>query len=211
MILHDYWRSSASYRLRIALGLLNESWETISVDLTKGRQTEPAHLALNPQGLVPVLEIDDAILTQSLAIIEYLDETRHAGFLPADSIGRARVRSIAYAIAMDIHPVCNLRVVRHVVSASEKHITAEEWMRTFIGPGLLAVEAMLASPATGRFCHGDRISMADICLVPQLYNADRWGVSLADMPRIRAVRAALEEIPAFMDAHPARTPGAITD
>ena len=200
--LHDYWRSSAAYRVRIALGLLGIEWQDVPVDLTKGEQRAPAHLALNPQGLVPVLEIDGLSLTQSLAIVEYLDETRSAGFLPADAPGRARVRALAYAVAMEIHPVCNLRVARQAVEASAGVLTMEAWMQAFIGPGLVAVEAMLDSPATGRFCHGDAPGLADICLVPQLYNADRWGVSLEAMPRIRAIRAALDALPAVAAAHP---------
>jgi maleylacetoacetate isomerase len=202
--LHDYWRSSASYRVRIALGLVGETWETVPVDLVAGAQRQPEHLGRNPQGLVPALEIDGLTLTQSLAIIEYLDETRGAGLLPADPAGRARVRALAHAIAMEIHPICNLRVARHAVEASGGAITMEAWMRAFIGPGLSAFEAMLDHPGTGRFCHGDTVGLADICLVPQLYNAGRWGVSLDAMPRIRAIREALEPIPAVAAAHPDR-------
>ena len=203
-VLHDYWRSSASYRVRIGLGLIGEGWTAVPVDLTTGEQRGPANLALNPQGLVPTLEIDGLALTQSLAILEYLDETRGAGFLPADSAGRARVRALAHAVAMEIHPVCNLRVARTAVEASGGALSMERWMQSFIGPGLAAVEAMLDHPATGTFCHGDRASLADICLIPQLYNADRWGVSLDGMPRIRAIRAALDAIPAVAAAHPDR-------
>lgn len=202
--LYDYWRSSAAYRVRIGLGLIGEGWEAVPVDLTKGAQRTPEHLARNPQGLVPVLAIDGLSLTQSLAILEYLDETRAAGFLPVDAPGRARVRALAYAIAMEIHPVCNLRVARHAIDASAGAITIEAWMRAFIGPGLAAFEALLDHPATGRFCHGDTPGLADICLVPQLYNADRWGVSLDAMPRIRAIRAALDAVPAVAAAHPDR-------
>jgi len=202
--LYDYWRSSASYRVRIAFGLLGETWEAVPVDLTAGAQRAPDHLARNPQGLVPALEIDGFTLTQSLAIVEYLDETRSAGFLPPDPAGRARVRALAHAIAMEIHPVCNLRVARHAVEASGGAITMEGWMRAFIGPGLAAFERMLDHPATGRFCHGNRVSLADICLVPQLYNADRWGVALDALPRIRAIRAELDALPAVAAAHPDR-------
>ena len=149
-------------------------------------------------------EIDGLTLTQSLAIVEYLDETRQAGFLPDDAPGRARARALAYAVAMEIHPVCNLRVAGHAVTASQGAITMEGWMRAFIEPGLDAFEVMLDHPGSGRFCHGDTPGIADICLVPQLYNADRWGVSLDAMPRIRAIRSELDAVPAIAAAHPNR-------
>lgn len=202
--LYDYWRSSAAYRVRIALSLLGESWDAIPIDLSKAVQRTPDHLVRNPQGLVPVLEIDGLSLTQSLAIIEYLDETREAGFLPADAPGRARVRALAYAIAMEIHPICNLRIARHATEASGGAITMEAWMHAFIGPGLAAFEKLLDHPSTGRFCHGDTPGLADICLLPQLYNAGRWDVPLDGMPRIQAIRAELEALPSIAAAHPER-------
>jgi maleylacetoacetate isomerase len=208
VVLYDYWRSSAAYRVRIGLNLLGIAYESVPVDLRKREQTGPEHLARNPQGLVPVLEIDGLRLTQSLAILEYLDETRGAGWLPGDAPGRARVRALAYAVAMDIHPVCNLRVIRHVYAASNRSIPAEAWMRAFIPPGLAALERMLDDPETGRFAHGDTVSIADICLVPQLYNARRWDVDLAPMPRIRAIDAACAVLPAFAAADPDIQPGA---
>jgi maleylacetoacetate isomerase len=202
--LYDYWRSSASYRVRIALNLLGIAHERVPVNLLKGEHKAPEHLARHPQGLVPALEIDGLTLTQSLAILEYLDETRDARFLPRDPAGRARVRSVAYAIAMEIHPVCNLAVARHAAEASAGAIAVEGWMNAFIGPGLAAVERMLQSPGTGRFCHGDRIGMADICLVPQIYNARRWDVDLGPMPIVRRIAETLEAHPAFAAAHPDR-------
>ena len=160
-ILSDYWRSSSAYRVRIALSLLNEPYESRVVDLLKGgEQTEPSNRQRNPLGLVPTLETDGLTLTQSMAIIEYLDETRGAGFLPDDPAGRARVRALAMAVACDIQPVCNLRVARHAVEASGGAITTEEWMRHFIEAGLTSLERMLDGPATGRYCHGDTVSLA---------------------------------------------------
>lgn len=201
--LHDYWRSSASYRVRIALGLAGLDWQSRPVDLAAGEQTAPEHLARNPQGLVPVLEIDGHSFTQSLAIVEYLDETRRLGLLPEDPAGRAEVRALAHAIAMDIHPVCNLRVVRYAVAQAGGAITTESWMAAFIGPGLAALEAMVAE---GDFCWGGRLSLADICLVPQLYNARRWGIELAAMPKLRRIEARLAALPAFARAHPDKAP-----
>ncbi|MCC6007581.1 MAG: maleylacetoacetate isomerase [Rhodobacteraceae bacterium] len=203
LTLYDFWRSSASYRLRIALGLLGLDWSAIPVDLPSGVQRSPENMARNPQGLVPTLEIDGLSLTQSVAILEYLDETRGAGFLPGDALGRHRVRALSHAIAMEIHAVCNLRVASHAASASGGGITMASWMERFIPSGLDAVEAMLANGPEGPFCHGMQVSMADICLVPQIYNARRWDVWDTDrFPRIAAIMTALEEIPAVAAAHP---------
>lgn len=202
VLLYDYWRSSASYRVRIGLNLLGLDYEAVPVDLTKGEQRGEANLARNPQGLVPALEIDGLVLTQSLAILEYLDETREAGWLPADAAGRARGRALAQAVAVDIHPVCNLRVARH--AEARGGIPMGDWMGHFIPLGLEGVEGLLARWDTGRFCHGDSVSLADICLVPQVYNARRWNVPLDAFPRVRAIAEACEALPAFAAAHPDR-------
>jgi maleylacetoacetate isomerase len=199
--LYDYWRSSASYRVRMALNLLGEGFEVIPVDLLKAEQVGAANLARNPQGLVPTVEIDGLTLTQSLAIIEYLNDTR-GGLLPADAPGRARVRALSYAVAMEIHPICNLRVGRYVEAASAGAITMAGWQKKFIAEGLAAVEGLLSHPATGRFCHGDQITMADLCLLPQVYNARRWEVDVTSQVQICRIVAELEAIPAIAAAHP---------
>ncbi|WP_102225981.1 maleylacetoacetate isomerase [Acidimangrovimonas sediminis] len=204
LTLYDYWRSSASYRLRIGLNLMELPFRSVPVDIVKGEQRSPENLARNPQGLVPTLDIDGMMMTQSLAILEYLDETRGAGFLPADPKGRARVRTLSYAIAMEIHPVCNSSVSAHVVKASEGRISAEAWMQAFIGPRLEAFERLLDHPDTGRFCHGDSVTMADICLVPQIYNAERWGVDVTSLSRLSGIATRLRAIPAIAAAHPDR-------
>lgn len=200
--LYDYWRSSAAYRLRITLNLMGLAYDQVPVDLTSGAHRASENLARNPQGLVPTLEIDDHVLTQSLAIIEYLDETRRFGLLPGTALGRARVRQISYAIAMEIHPVCNLSVAKHAVENSGGTMEMKDWMLAFIPKGLAAVEAMLDAPTTGQFCHGDRISMADICLVPQMYNANRWGVDVSDLSNINRIMTNLNAIEAVKAAHP---------
>ncbi len=204
-VLYDYWRSSASYRVRIALNLLAVDYEMVPVDLLAKEHRSAAHLARNPQGLVPALEIDGLMLTQSLAMIEYLDETRAGSLLPDAPAERARVRILAYAVAMEIHPVCNTSVVAHVLELSGGR-DAEQvaWMRKFIGERLAALEALLAQqPETG-FCHGDRPTMADCCLIPQLYNANRWGADVSDLSCISRIAENCGEVPAFAAAHPDR-------
>lgn len=204
VVLHDYWRSSASYRVRIALNLKGIAHDRVAVDLVAGAQRDPAHLARNPQGLVPVLDIDGLRLTQSLAIIEYLDETRpQPPLLPPDPAGRARVRALSQAIASEIHPVSNLRVLKRVETLAGAEARAA-WNADNIATGLAAVEAMLADAPAGRFCHGDAPGMADCTLIPQLYNAVRWGVAFNHLPRIAGVAAACEALPAFAAAHPDR-------
>lgn len=200
--LHDYWRSSSAYRLRIALNLLGLAYDRVAVDLVAGAQTAPDNLARNPQGLVPTLDIDGHSLTQSLAIVEYLDEVHGAGFLPRDALGRARVRALSYAVAMEMQPVCNLRVARHAVAQSGGAITTEAWMAHFITLGLSGLEPMLTHP--GPLCHGETVTMADLCLVPQVYNARRWGVDLTPFPRLTAIADRLAAMPEVAAAHPDR-------
>jgi maleylacetoacetate isomerase len=206
-VLYDYWRSSASYRVRIALNLLGIGYDAVPVNLLGKEHKSPGHLARNPQGAVPVFDIDGLRLTQSLSIIEYLHETRPgARLLPDDPQGRARVRALSYAIAMDIHPVCNLGVIGHVMQLTGGGDAARSaWMKKFIGEGLAALEIMLDDKATGRFCHGDSPTMADLCLVPQVYNALRWEADIASLNRINTIAAACAELPAFQAASP-KTP-----
>ncbi|WP_424830040.1 maleylacetoacetate isomerase [Ruegeria sp.] len=201
--LYDYWRSSASYRVRIALGLAGETWETVTVNLLEAEHRSKEHLALNPQGLVPVLEIDGHRFTQSLAQIEYIDETRGLGLLPAAPVARATVRALSYAIAMEIHPICNLGVAKWAVEQSDQKITMEGWMQHFIEKGLKAYEALISG---GDYSFGDTVSLADICLMPQLYNAQRWGIDLSLFPKTSRVKETLDLIPAFQNAHPDRSP-----
>lgn len=199
-VLYDYWRSSASYRVRIALNLADIDYRAVPVDLVAGEHREPAHLARHPQGLVPVLDIDGRRFTQSLAILEYLDETRELGLLPRDSAARADVRALAHTLAVDVHPVCNLSVATHASGGQEPART--DWMRRFIGPGLDAFERRLATFEQRPFCTGTTLSLAVVCLVPQLYNADRWGVDRDDFERVAGVADACAAHPAFAAAHP---------
>ena len=170
--------------------------------MKKEHKTE-AHLARNPQGLVPALVIDGQLLTQSLAIIEYLNETRNSvTYLPNDVVDRAKVRAISHAIAMDIHPVCNLGVVAHVMEITGKGDEARvAWMKKFIGEGLATVENMLQA-TQGPLCLGSTPTLADICLVPQVYNARRWEVGMTAFVRINSIIEQLEKIDAFLQAHP---------
>ena len=204
VVLYDYWRSSASFRVRIALHLKGIPFSTVAVNLLDGSQRSAAHLMRNPQGFVPALAIDGMMMTQSLAIIEYLDSRNPApALLPADPAEAARLRAIAYAIAMEIHPICNPSVVAHHAAAFDGSDDDRKiWMQHFIDKGLRAVEVLANHPASGRFLHGDSPGLADIVLVPQLYNARRWDVPLDDMPRLTAIDAACRDLPAFAAAAP---------
>ncbi len=199
-VLHDYWRSSAAYRVRIAFNLADLPFESVHLDLLAGEHRSPEHLQRNPQGLVPVAEMNGQVFTQSLAIIEYLDEAGHYSFLPNDLLGRARVRTISYVIAMETHPVCNLFVAKHAEDASGGRVTMKDWMARFIPRSLEALETMVEE--SGGHCFGDRITMADVCLVPQVYNARRWKLPLDPYPSVSRISERLETLPAFRDAHP---------
>jgi maleylacetoacetate isomerase len=210
--LYDYFRSSAAYRVRIALNLKGLAPERAFVHLAKGEQLAGDYLSVNPQGLVPTLVTDDGhVLSQSLAIIDWLDETHPVPpLLPADAVGRARVRSIALAIACDIHPLNNTRVLNYL--SNTLGVTAEQrtgWYKYWIDLGFEALEKRLVGdPRTGTFCHGRSPTLADVCLVPQVANARRFHVDLAPYPAIVRIDAACAALPAFADAAPARQPDA---
>lgn len=208
--LHGYFRSAASYRVRIALNLKGVAVEHRPRHLRKGEQREPGFLALNPQGYVPILELDDGrILTQSLAIIEWLDETHpDPALLPAEPYLRARVRSLALVLAADTHPLQNLKVLDRVRGApGGSEAAATEWAASVNAEGLSACEVLLRHE-TGPFCFGSRPTLADICLVPQLANARRFGVDVSRYPRLLAAESAAAAMPAFAEAAPARQPDA---
>ncbi|RSZ57808.1 maleylacetoacetate isomerase [Massilia atriviolacea] len=213
MKLYTYFRSSAAYRVRIALNLKGVGYEAVPVHLLRngGEQRAPEYLAINPSGLVPSLQDKGTTLTQSIAILEYLEEVHpQVALLPRDALGRARVRSLALMVACDIHPLTNLRVLRHLVHQVGLPEEAKtEWYVHWLREGMAAIEAHLAhSPDTGRFCHGDTPTMADCCLVPQVFNARRFHVDLAPYPTIARIDAMCAALPAFAEAHPSRQPDA---
>lgn len=213
MKLYDYFRSSASYRVRIGLKLKGLDYESVPVHLLRdgGEQLKPEYRAVNPSALVPALQDGDATITQSLAILEYLDEV-HAmvPLLPRDALGRARVRQLALMIGCDIHPINNLRVLRYLVKQAGLTEEAKNaWYVHWVQEGFAALEAELAqSPDTGRFCHGDTPTIADCFLVPQVFNAVRFNIDMTPYPVIVRIDAALRELPAFAAAHPSAQPDA---
>lgn len=215
LVLYDYWRSSAAYRVRIALNLKGLSYETRQVHLVRdgGEQHSPAYRAINPQQLVPTLLDGGRVITQSLAIIEYLDEMHQeldTALLPLDARGRAQVRALAMTIACDGHPLGNLRVLQRLESQfGADEAQRAEWARHWIATSFDALEAMLVeSAATGRFCHGETPGLADICLVPQYYNAVRWKVPLDAYPTVQRIYQACSELEAFQRAAPEAQPDA---
>lgn len=209
MRLHGYFRSSAAYRVRIALNLKGLAAEHLPLHLRKGEQSAPAYLAINPQGLVPALENDaGVILTQSLAIIEWLEETHpQPPLLPKDPVRRARVRAFAMAIACDTHPVQNLKVLQRLRQLGFAEDKVTEWAAWVNREGLAACEALIKEEP-GPFCFGEAPGMADLCLVPQLGNARRFGVDVSVYPRLLKAEAAAKALPAFADAAPERQPDA---
>jgi maleylpyruvate isomerase len=208
MRLHGYFRSSAAYRVRIALNLKGVSVEHAFRHLRKGEQRTADYLAMNPQGLVPTLELDDgALLTQSLAIIEWLDETHPAPpLLPSDPLRRARARAFALAIACETHPLQNLRILNAVRELGGEQ-AAQDWARSVNADGLAACEKLVAREP-GPFCFGASPTLADICLIPQLGNARRFGGDVSACPRLLQAEAACKALPAFANAVPDKQPDA---
>jgi len=208
--LYTYFRSSAAFRVRIALNLKGLAYEPAFVHLAKGEHRKPEYAAVNAQGLVPALDVDGRLLTQSLAILEYLEETHpQPPLLPRDAFGRARVRSLSLLIACEIHPLNNLRTLRHLKQAlgqTDEQVNA--WYRHWIADGLAKLEAELRAPATGRFCHGDAPGMADCCLVPQIFNAKRYQCDLTPYPAVMRVFDACMQLDAFTRAQPDKQPDA---
>lgn len=205
MKLHSYFRSSASYRVRIALNLKGIAYETYSHHLRRGEQNVPEYRALHPQGFVPAIEADGAVLIQSLAICEYLEETHPSPpLLPKDPIQRARVRAFAQVICCDIHPIQNLKVLRRLKSSGFSDDAVNEWAAQIISEGFDACEQLIASEP-GPFCFGSSVSLADVCLIPQLVNARRFKVDVR-WPRLLAVEAACLQLEAFQRAAPEQQP-----
>lgn len=208
LVLRSYWRAGAPYRVRIGLNLKGLDYAYAAVNLLVGEQREAAYAGLNPQKLVPALETDDGVLTQSLAILEWLEETHpEPPLLPADPRGRAVVRAMAGVVACDVHPLNNVRVQKALTAAGVNEAGRTAWSTRWITDGFTALETMVAEHGRG-FAYGDRSTIADCCLIPQMYGAGRFGVDLAPFPALRAVAAHAAAHPAFAAAHPDRQPDA---
>jgi len=210
-VLYSYWRSTTSYRVRAALNLKGVAYDTVPVDLLAGDQHSDDHTALNPGRGVPVLVLEDgAVLTQSLAILDYIDTTwPMPPLLPAAPVSRARVLAAAHTMALDVHPVNNLRVVTHLREACDMDGDgAMGWMRHWMHEGFAAFETLVDD--TTPFAFGDAPDLADLCLVAQAYNARRWGVDLAPFPNVAKIESACLAVPAIASAHPDRQPDAQT-
>lgn len=211
MKLHTFYRSSAAFRVRIALNLKGIEYEAAPCHLRRNDQHAPEFRALNPQGLVPVLEDEGELLTQSLAIIEYLDETHpHPALLPGHPGDRARVRALAQLVACDIHPINNLRVLRYLARPlGHDQAAIDDWNRHWISEGFDALESLMtADDRTGQFCHGDTPGLADICLVPQVFNAGRFAMDMAAWPTIQRIFESCMGLDAFERARPEKQPDA---
>jgi maleylacetoacetate isomerase len=210
MKLYNYFRSSASYRVRIALALKGLEYTYKPVHLTKNEQFSESYAAVSASRLVPLLQDGDVRLTQSLAIIEYLDETQPTpALLPSDPPGRARVRALAYDIACEIHPLNNLRVLRYLVNDLKlSEDDKNRWYRHWVETGLEAVERQLADPCTGRFCHGETPTLADLCLVPQIFNARRVDSRLDHVPTVMRIYDECMKLAAFEQTRPEKCPDA---
>jgi maleylacetoacetate isomerase len=212
MLLYGYFRSSAAYRVRIALNLKGLAYDQTFVHLARLEQLAESFAAINPQKLLPVLKTDSGqLLTQSLAIIEYLEEIHpQPALLPKDPLERARVRALALAVACEIHPINNPRVLRYITGKlGVSEAQRDDWYRHWVEEGLQAVEQMLvSSPQTGRFCHGDSPTLADLCLVPQVANGRRFKADLSGCPTVLRIDAECQKLKAFADAAPANQPDA---
>lgn len=212
--LYGYWRSSAAYRLRIALNLKGVDYEQVSINLKDGEQTSEAWLNIQPQGLVPVLEVEGQKLVQSPAILEWIEESWPTpALLPANAGDRALVRGWAAAIGCDIHPVQNLRILKAAAAIDGSGLAGmKAWANTWISRGLDGLEALVAAHARqGAHLFGDTPGMAEVYLVPQLYNARRWGVDVSAFPTLATAEAAAQSLPAFQAAEPERQPDAVAD
>lgn len=210
MKLYTYYRSSAAYRVRIALNLKGIDYDSVPIDLLAGQQTAPHYRSLNPQGLVPAMEQSGQIVSQSLAIIEYLEEEYpEPALLPQDAFRRARARSLAYAIACDTHPLNNMSVLNFLRDDLKiDQAGRDAWYAQWVHRAFAALEtAVVADP----YCMGSRVTIADICLVPQMFNARRFAIDLAAYPRLVAIDAAMQEIEAVAAAHPSRQVDAPAD
>ena len=201
-VLHSYWRATAPYRVRIGLQLKGLAYETVGVNLLEGVQHKAPYRAVNPQRLTPALDIGGEILTQSLAILEWLDETYpEPALLPADPLARAQVRAMAGIIACDIHPLNNLRVTRALEAIGVDEDDRQKWAKRWITDGFAALEPMIARHGDG-FCFGAAPTLADCCLIPQVYSAQRYKVDVTAFPGVRAVVERASDHPAFITAHP---------
>jgi maleylacetoacetate isomerase len=208
MKLYNYFRSSASFRVRIALGLKGLPYEYLSVHIAKGEHKKPEYASLAADTLVPLLDTGTDKLSQSMAIIEYLDETHPTpALLPADALGRAKVRALAQSIACEIHPLNNLRVLKYLVKELKLDEEAKNaWYRHWVRDGLVSFEKQLAQLTASEFCYGDTPTLADCCLVPQIFNGQRFNCDFSGLPRTMAAYEACMQLPAFDKAQPKNCP-----